>query len=229
MSLKKIRFGDKEVDKKKIYSSKQAISLDSVDLDKIIVSSKWKINEITYKYLCEYLNNDVIQTLCVILPQRNGYIKYFDNGGKNMTFVTDNEKVYDKYNEIWEVIRKLLKVKFTVNPVRDDKYLVAKLKIFNRIDRTTFNNNNNNNKNNIPIERNHSICIPAIDIDSVLKIDNKRAYPQAYLEQCKYKLKKRKTVNYIDDEIVDEDSDSDYNDTVDSHLNFSVPDGYVEI
>ena len=37
----------------------------------------------------------------------DGYIKYFDNGGKNMTFVTDNEKVYDKYNEIWEVIRKL--------------------------------------------------------------------------------------------------------------------------
>ena len=158
----------------------------------------------------------------------NGYIKYFDNGNKNMTFVTDNEKVYDKYNEIWEVIRKLLKVKFTVNPVRDDKYLVAKLKIFNRINRTTFNNNNNN-KNNIPIERNHYICIPAINIDSVLKIDNNRAYPQAYLEQCKYKLKKRKIVNYIDDEIIDEDSDSDIEDAVDSHLNFLVPDSYVEI
>ena len=152
----------------------------------------------------------------------NGYIKYFDNGGKNVTFVTDNEKVYDKYNEIWEVIRKLLKVKLTVNPVRDDKYLVAKLKIFNRINRATFNNN-------IPIERNHYICIPATDIDSVLKIDNKRAYPQAYLEQCKYKLKKRKIVNYIDDEITDEDSDSDIEDAVDSHLNFSVPDSYVEI
>ena len=109
----------------------------------------------------------------------NGYIKYFDNGGKNMTFVTDNEKVYDRYNEIWEVIRKHLKVKFTVNPVRDDEYLVAKLKIFNRINRTLFFNNNNNN---IPIERNRYIYIPAIDIDSVLKIDNKRAYPQAYLE-----------------------------------------------
>ena len=36
------------------------------------------------------------------------------------------------------------------------------------------------------------------------------------------------TYNYIDDEIIDEDSDSDY-DTVDSHLNFSVPDSYVEI
>ena len=135
----------------------------------------------------------------------NGYIKYFDNGGKNMTFVTDNEKVYDKYNEIWKVIRKLLKVKFTVNPVKYDKYLVAKLKIFHRINRTTFfnnNNSNNNNNNNIPIERNHYICISAIDIDSVLKIDNKRAYPQAYLEQCKYKLKKRKIVNYINDKLL---------------------------
>ena len=196
----------------------------TTDLDKMVVSSKWKINETTYKYLCRYLNNDVIQPLCVILPQINGYIKYFDNGGKTMTFVTDNEKVYDKYNEIWEVIRKLLKVKFTVNPVRDDKYLVAKLKIFNRINRTTFNN-----YNNIPIERNHYICIPATDIDSVLKIDNKRTYPQAYFEQCKYKLKKRKIVNYTDDEITDEDSDSDIDDAVDSHLNFSVPDSYVEI
>ena len=225
MSLKKIKFGDKEVDKKEFYSSKQAISLDSVDLDKIVVSSKLKINETTYKYLCGYSNNDVIQPLCVILPQTNGYIKYFDNGGKNMTFVTDNEKVYDKYKEIWEVIRKLLKVKFAVNPVRDGQYLLAKLKTFNKINRTTFNNN----KNDIPIERDHYICIPAIDIDSVLKIDNKRAYPQAYLEQCKYKLKKRKIVNYIDDEIIDDDSDSDTDDAVDSHLNFSVPDSYVEI
>ena len=68
----------------------------------------------------------------------HGYIKYFDDGDKNMTFVTDNEKVYDKYNEIWKVIRKLLKVKFAVNPVRDDKFLVAKLKIFDKIKRTIF-------------------------------------------------------------------------------------------
>ena len=73
----------------------------------------------------------------------NGYIKYFDNGGKN--------------------------------------------KWFNKINRTT-----SDNENNIPIEKSHYICIPAIDIDSVLKIDNKRAYPQAYLEQCKFKLKKER-------------------------------------
>ena len=54
-----------------------------------------------------------------------------------LNIFTDNKKVYDKYIEIWEVIRKLLKVKFAVNPVRDDKFLVAKLKIFNKINRTT--------------------------------------------------------------------------------------------
>ena len=207
MNLQKIKFGDKEVYKTKFYSSKQAISLDSVDLNKIVVSKKWKINDTTYRYICGYLNNDTIQPLCVILPQMNGYIKYFDDGRKNMSFVTDDEEIYEKYNEIWEVIRKLLKVDFTVGPVRDDKYLVAKLKIFDRINRTTFTNNV------IPIERNHYICIPAIDIDSVLKID-KRVYPQAYLEQCKYKIKKRKQVNFIDDEIIDEDRDSDINDEI---------------
>ena len=208
---------------KKIYSSKQAISLDSLDLNKIFVSKKWKINDTTYKHICGYLNNDTIQPLCVVLPQMDGYIKYFDDGGKNMSFVTNDEKIYEKYNEIWAVIRNLLKIDFTVNPVQDDIYLVAKLKIFNKINRTTFNNNNH-----IPMERNHYICIPVIDIDSVLKID-KRGYAQAYLEQCKYKLKKRKIVNYIDDEIIDEDSDNDIDDDVDSHLNFSVSDSHVKI
>ena len=221
MNLRKIKFGKKEVNKKEFYPSKQAISLDSVDLNKIVVSKKWKINDTTYKHICRYLNNDTIQPLCVILPQMDGYIKYFDDGGKNMSFVMDDEKIYEKYNEIWEVIRNLLKIDFTVNPVRDDIYLVAKLKIFNKINRTTFTDNV------IPIEKSHYICIPVIDIDSVLKID-KRAYPQAYLEQCKYKLNKKKIMNYIDDEII-EDSDSDIDDAIDSHLNFSVPDGYVKI
>ena len=122
MSSKKIKFGNKEVDKKEFYLSKQAISLDSVDLSKIVVLNKWKINDTTYKYLCGYLNNDVIQPLCVILPQMSGHIKYFDDGGKNMSFVTDDEEVYKKYNEIWKTVRrKLLKLKFFVNPIRDDK------------------------------------------------------------------------------------------------------------
>ena len=103
---------------------------------------------------------------------------------------------------MWNAIKKLLKLKFTVNPIRDNKYMLAKLKIFNGINITTFTDDV------VPMEKNHYICIPAIDIDSVLKID-KRVYPQAYLEQCKYKLKKRRPVNFIDFEIIDEDDDSE--------------------
>ena len=72
----------KKLIKKKFYSSKEAILLDSVDLSKIVVSSRWKFNDTTYKYFCGYLNNDVIKPLCVILPQMNRYIKYFNNAGK---------------------------------------------------------------------------------------------------------------------------------------------------
>ena len=218
MSSQKIKFGDKEVDKKKIYSSKQATLLDSVDLSKIVVSSRWKLNDTTYKYFCGYLNNDVIKPLCIILSQMNGYIKYFDDGGKNMSFVTDDEKVYEKYDQIWNVVKGLLKLKFTTSPIRDDKFILAKLKIFKKKNLRTFNNNNI-----VPIEKNNYICIPAIDIDSVLKIV-KKAYPPAYLEECKYKLKKRKLVSFIDSEIID---DSDIDSDIDSHNNFSVPDSYV--
>ena len=79
MSSQKIKFGDKEADKKKFYSSKEAILLDSVDLSKIVVSSRWKLNGTTYKHFCGYLNNNVIKPLCIILPQINGCIKYFDD------------------------------------------------------------------------------------------------------------------------------------------------------
>ena len=69
------------------------------------------------------------------------------------------------------------------------------------------------------MEKNHYICIPAIDIDSVLKID-KKAYPQAYLQECKYKLKKRKLVSFIDFEIIDDDSDDDNGYDIDNENNF---------
>ena len=142
------------------------------------------------------------------------HVKYFDDGGKNMSFVTDDEKVYEKYNEIWNIVKGLLKLKFTVGPIRNDKYILAKLKIFRKKNLTTFNNNDI-----IPKEKNHYICIPAIDIDSVLKID-KKAYPQAYLEESKYKLKKRKLVSFINSEIIDDDSDSDDGYDIDNENNF---------
>ena len=135
---------------------------------------------------------------------------------QNLTIINHNGNYY----RVIFALMSLLKLKFAASPIRNDKYILAKLKIFKKKNLTTFNNNI------IPTEKNHYICIPAIYIDSVLKID-KKAYPQAYLEECKYKLKKRKLVSFIDSEVIDDDSDIDSN--IDSHNNFSVPDSYVVI
>ena len=54
--------------------------------------------------------------------------------------------------------------------------------------------------NEIPRERNRYICIAAICIDSVLKVDKKND-PQVYLEQRKCKIKRRKPVDFIDAEV----------------------------
>ena len=106
--------------------------LDSVDLSKIVVSSRWKLTDTTYKYFCGYLNNDVIKPLCVVLPQMSRYIKYFDNNGKNLSFATDDKEVYEKYNKIWNVVKRLLRLEFTASPIRDYKYILPKLKIFKK-------------------------------------------------------------------------------------------------
>ena len=91
-------------------------------------------------------------------------LSIFDDGGKNMSFVTDDEKVYGKYDETWNVVKRFLKLKFNTSPIRDDDYISAKLKIFRKKNIATFNNNNI-----VPIEKNNYICIPVIDINFSIK------------------------------------------------------------
>ena len=52
----------------------------------------------------------------------SGYIKYFDNGGKNMSFKIEEGSVCLKYTEI------VLNVKFHSQPIYDDKYIKTKVK-----------------------------------------------------------------------------------------------------
>ena len=48
------------------------------------------------------------------------YIKYFENGGKNMSFKIEDEDAYLKYNEIWNKIKNTLNIKFHSQPIYDD-------------------------------------------------------------------------------------------------------------
>ena len=35
----------------------------------------------------------------------SGYFKYFENGGKNMSFWIKDDEVWEKYKKIWAVIK----------------------------------------------------------------------------------------------------------------------------
>ena len=86
MIEKTLKFNNIKVNKKEFRKSKQAIDLDWVDTDKIVVSHRFKYSEEGFKYFIGYQKDDIIKPLCIILPQMNGYTKYFENGGKNMSF-----------------------------------------------------------------------------------------------------------------------------------------------
>ena len=109
---KAILFNDVEVSKIEFYDAKKAIPLNLVDVVNIFVSNKVKNNNETGKYFIGYLDDtDIVVALCIILPQMSGYIKYFENGGKNMSFKTEDDEVYVKYNQIWNKIKELLGAK----------------------------------------------------------------------------------------------------------------------
>ena len=61
--------------------------------------------------------------------------------------------------------------------------------------------------NDVPKENMHYTCIACITIDSVMRMEKKN-YPQVYLEECKYKIRKIQMSRFINTEL-DLDSDSD--------------------
>ena len=58
----------------------------SVILDQIVVSDKFKHNNEGFKYFISYQEGGIVRPLCIISSQMSGYIKYFENGDKNMSF-----------------------------------------------------------------------------------------------------------------------------------------------
>ena len=165
---KTLVFNDVEMTKKEFYDSKKSIPLNLFDMNNIVVSNKVKNNNNTSKHFIGYLQNiDETNPLCITLPQMSDYIKYFENGGKNMSFKIEDDEVYIKYSQIWNKIKGLLSVKFYSEPVYDDKYIKAKVKAFSEVINTLLTGNN------IPKERIEYVCIPVIRFGSVLRADKK--------------------------------------------------------
>ena len=133
MSEKTLKFNNIRVNKKEFHKSKQAIDLMSVAVDQIVVSDGFKHSEEGFKYFIGYQERE---TLFIILPQMSGYIKYFEKGGKNMSFLIKDDEVWEKSNKIWDVIKNQLSIKFHSKPIFEQKYLKAKVREFDGVKQT---------------------------------------------------------------------------------------------
>ena len=110
----------------------------------------------------------------------------------------------------WDVIKNKLKNKFHSLPAYDKKYLKTKVREYDGAIKTNFLGND------MPKENMHYTCIACITIDSVMRMD-KKYFPQVYLEECKYKIKKIQMSRFISTEIdlnsgSDSESDSESDD-----------------
>ena len=83
------------------------------------------------------------------------------------SFLVKDDEVWEKYDEIQDVIKNKLSIKFHSKPVHDKRYLKAKVREFDRAIKTNFFSNDT------PKENIHYTCIAFITIDSVMRMDKK--------------------------------------------------------
>ena len=128
MSEKTLKFDSIRLNKREFHKSKQPIDLKSVNVDQIKVSDNFKHSDDGFKYLIGNKEGEIVKLLCIILPQMSGYIKYFENGGKNMCFMIKDDDVLDTYKKICDKIKTKLNTKFHSASVYDEKYIQANVK-----------------------------------------------------------------------------------------------------
>ena len=131
-----------------------------------------------------------------------GAVKHFDSN-KAMSFKVINNKLLKNYSKIWEKISSLMKIEFDSEPVYGDvdKYLKTKRKMYNDRVNTNFQGKE------VPKENASYKCLSLIVLDCVIRA-NKKYYPQALLEECKYEIKNNKMENLIKDDLDKSDSES---------------------
>ena len=143
--------------------------------------------------------------------------KFQSNAARS--FKISEKQLLKNYNQIWKAVEKLLKIKSYRETVYgdNDKYLKTKIKIY-----AGSVNTNLQDKKRMPKEKAPCKFLSIIMLDSVVKA-KKKHYPRTFLEECKYKPKKIKIENLIDDDFEklssdesDSESDNDSNDETES-------------
>ena len=102
MSGKNVNFGDKKIKKSDFYKNKKGVKIDDIDVDKILISKEEPYGtKNSFKYFIECNDNDVIELLCIKLPQMTDYASKFECK-LTMSFMISDKQLLEKYNQIWK-------------------------------------------------------------------------------------------------------------------------------
>ena len=91
--------------KQKFHQHKRPISIKNVDIEKIVVSNKVRFGKKGFKYFIGYKD----------AKKLNLYIYFFQNWvreTKYVSFLIKDDKLLEKYNEIWKRVTNSLKKEF---------------------------------------------------------------------------------------------------------------------
>ena len=86
-----------------------------------------------------------------------------------MSLLTKNNEAWERYEEIWNIVKKKLNTKFHSEPIYENKYLKAKIREFDGDIKTNFLGTG------LPKENSYYTCIACITIDSVLRMNKKKS------------------------------------------------------
>ena len=85
-----------------------------------------------------------------------------------MSLLIKNNEVLERYEDIWNVFKNKLNIKFHSQPIYENKYVKAKVREFDSDIKTNFLGND------LPKENTYYTCIAGITIDSIIKMNKKK-------------------------------------------------------
>ena len=189
---------------KAIFTKTRNYLRQKTDISKILLSKKEPYGKNgSVRYTIN--DHDVIRPLCIRPLQMIDYVNYFDNV-KKMSFNVSDNKLLKIRKKIWEKVCSFMKIEVDSETVSGDKYIDTKIRSYkDKIDTGFYGKG-------IPKKNAACNCLSLIVLQSAIRA-SKKHYPQTFLEECNYEVKKKKMeklINNLEQNLSDKsDSESD--------------------
>ena len=179
-----LKFGQKEVTTKDFYGQRQITDTFTIDVNKVVVSSKVPCNNgKDCRYIVGYQANEALIPLFIKTPKNvfsYGVSQYDKNSAYKISFNVSEKKAWvSQYKKIWNEVESQLFEKLATKPIkRGGRCVNDKLKTWKERIKKKFHGQD------APYDM-HCNATAVLKIDSVYK-QGKNYHPQAYVEECKY-------------------------------------------